>query len=259
MATALPDDPTKVFGRRVGAAVIDGLIVAVPGLAILSSQYEYIDLPSEDAAVDYCDAFTEQIDGICINLGDQVYFNDEPADATALIGIGLSLLLFVVMQGLLGWTIGKRLTGIRTVAADGGRPGLGRALVRWLLLVVDGQPCGIPLVGFISGLTTVGHRRVGDMVAKTYVVRASAAGAPIVVPGLTAPPGAPTPPEAYAATGATWGSAASGGSPIPPPPAARPGPQWDEARNTYIQWDPDQRLWVQWDDTAKTWNAIPNQ
>ena len=133
-----------------------------------------------------------------------------------------------------------------------------KALVRWVLWIVDGFPYFLPLVGFIVGLTTVGHRRVGDMAAKTFVVRRAAMGSPIVVPGLTAPPapagyagawGAPPPDPTGATTG--WGpavdpSSAGWASPTPPPAAAPtapdPGvPQWDEARGTYIQWDPDAR------------------
>ena len=99
-----------------------------------------------------------------------------------------SLLIFVVLQGLTGWTPGKLITGIRTVKADGSIVGIPKAFVRWILLIVDGQPCGLPLVGFITGLTTQGHQRVGDMAAKTFVVTRAAVGSPIAVPGLTAPP-----------------------------------------------------------------------
>ena len=142
--------------------------------------------------------------------------------------------------------------------------------MRWLLWIADGFPYFLPLVGFIVGLTTVGHRRVGDMVAKTFVVRSSAVGAPIVVPGLTAP----APPTTYADAG-TWGSEAppwtATGAPADPaasgwaaPGAASPtpsadGPQWDAARNTYIQWDPAQSRWLQWDESERTWSVIPGQ
>jgi hypothetical protein len=141
---------------------------------------------------------------------------------------------------------------------------------------VDGFPYFAPLVGFIVGLTTVGHRRVGDMGAQTFVVNKAAAGLPIVVPGLTAP--APAAPVAWGApppdaTGTTtgWGpavdpSSAGWASPTPPaPPAAAPpppvagGPQWDEARGTYIQWDPALGAWMQWDEPMKAWSRIPGQ
>src|SRR3546814_11777769 len=76
---------------------------------------------------------------------------------------------------------------IGVVGEDGRAPGLGKALLRWVLWVLDGFPYVLPLVGGIVALTTVGHRRVGDMAAKTFVVDRGAMGSPIVVPGLTAP------------------------------------------------------------------------
>ena len=106
-----------------------------------------------------------------------------------LIGLALSLLYLVVLQGLTGKTVGKLTTGIRTVREDGQVPGIGKALIRWLLLIVDDFPYFIPmLVGFVCALSSAGHRRVGDMGAKTFVVVKAAAGQPIAVPGLTAAP-----------------------------------------------------------------------
>jgi uncharacterized RDD family membrane protein YckC len=230
--------------------------------------------------------------GFCADFSDvddRVYFADDLAPGATLAFWGLSFGMLVVLQGLTGWTIGKLLTGIRVVRDDGRPPGLLKALVRWLLWVLDGFPYIVPLVGFITALTTVGHRRVGDMAAGTYVVRSSAAGSPVVVPGLTAPP----PPAGYAPgvpwatttppaqpSDAGWGSPSAPstswgapGSPTPPSPtppapsatppaspaAAAPGPQWDEARGTYIQWDPAQGAWLQWDESGRAWTRIPGQ
>lgn len=274
MSSVLPEDPTQVFGRRVGAAVIDGLIIGIPTFALVSAQFEYYDAPSAAAAQDICDLMNDAEESVCINADSTVYFSEDVGEVSAAVGLGLllSLLIHVVLQGLAGWTPGKRFCGIRTVAEDGTRPGIGRAIVRWLLWIVDGQPCGIPLVGFITGLTSTGHRRVGDMVAKTYVVKASAAGSPVVAPGLRVPPGpaAPAPVGSYAPPPS--GAPRGGGDTTPPsppapaadaaphpPPTAKPGPQWDEARGTYIQWDPEARLWMQWDEAVQTWNPIPNQ
>lgn len=261
MAVPQPvSDPTAVFGRRVVATLIDGVVVLGPTIAAVSAQFEYLtvdQLAGEDPQ-EYCDRFMDQGQGLCLNtaeVNDRVYLNDGSMAEGGLVFWGLGFLLLVVVQGLTGWTIGKLLTGIRVVRADGRPPGIGKALVRWVLWVVDGQPCGLPLVGFITGLTTTGHRRVGDMVAKTFVVRASAAGAPVSVPGLTAPPPSPV---AYAS--APWSgpglSSPPGGSPPTATDAA--GPQWDAARNTYIQWDPTQSRWLQWDEAARTWSPIPD-
>lgn len=250
-------DPTAVIGRRVVAALIDGAVVLVPGGAIASSQMEYITRERVGSGFDdFCSEYLDQQDGgSCFQLGDRAYFNDDTANPGSFAVLGLALVLLVVLQGLTGWTVGKLLAGIRTVKEDGSVPGIGRALVRWLLLVVDALPC-IPLVGFITALTTQGHRRVGDLAAKTFVVRSSAAGRPVLVPGLTTAPSAPVGYGAPAGHG-TPGAWSSPGPTAPNVPTA--APQWDEARRTYIQWDAHQHRWLQWDEATRTWSPIPGQ
>ncbi len=260
-------DPTAVIGRRVVAFVIDlGLVLLASG-ALMTSQMQYRTRAQEGQGFGrFCTEFTAQHGGTCFQFGDRAYFNRSQVSAGNFAFLGLSLLLFVLIQGLTGGTIGKVLTGIRTVNAEGTAPGVGRALVRWILLIVDSLPC-LGLVGLITSASTQGHRRVGDMAAKTFVVRRSAAGAPVLVPGLTAPPATAV---AYSTTGPWAGTAvpattdpttagwAAPGADAPPPPAG-PGPQWDPARNTYIQWDPAQSRWLQWDEAARTWSPIPGQ
>lgn len=252
-------DPTAVFGRRVLAAVIDGVVVLVPGGAIASSQMEYITRDRVGAGFNhFCSDFMEQEGGTCVQFGDRAYFNDNEVSVGNLAFLGLAFLLFVIIQGLTGWTVGKLVTGLRTVKEDGSVVGIPKALVRWLLWVVDALPC-LGLVGGITALTTKGHRRVGDMAAKTFVVQASAAGSPIVVPGLTAAPTSFTP-MTNAGPGAPggWGAPPPAGAPPTPAPSTT-GPQWDAARGTYIQWDPAQGRWLQWDEGTRTWVPIPGQ
>ncbi len=233
---AAPADPTDVIARRVAANIIDTAIIVGPAIALAASSLEYLeedDMPPSRSASDFCDDYLDSYEeNICVPVMDRAYFG-EPTEGPILTAFGLTILLYVLIQGLTGWTVGKVILGIRTVRADGRPAGIGRAALRTLLWIIDGLPV-LGLVGFITALTTTGHRRVGDMVAKTFVVRAAAAGRPVVVPGFTAP-------------GA-----------MPPPPAAT-GPQWDEGRGTYIQWDPAELAWMQWDDGSKTWKAIPGQ
>lgn len=124
---------------------------------------------------------------------------------------------------------------------DGSPPGLVKAFIRWAFWAIDAFPYVLPLLGPIVALTTQGHRRVGDLAAKTFVVRSSAAGAPIIVPGALG--SAPVP---------VW-NAPERNAPAPV------GPQWDAARNTYIQWDEARRLWMQWDTAANAWSPIEGQ
>ena len=102
------------------------------------------------------------------------------------------LVIFIVLPGLRGLSPGKAVTRIRVVRAHGGRPGLGRAFLRWLVWIVDGFPYLLPgLVGFIVSLTSKSNRRVGDMAAGTWVVRAEAAGRPVQEPLPATAPAAP--------------------------------------------------------------------
>ena len=255
MATFPAGDPTAVFGRRVLAALIDAALVIVPAVLVLTASFQYLDVVDLDGGPDrFCDAYLEQVDdGVCLNLAevdDRVYFTEGISGASAAVYWGGTFFLLVLLQGITGWTPGKLLMGIRTVGEDGRRAGLMRCLVRWVMWIVDSFPYVLPLLGFIVGLTTQGHRRVGDMVAKTFVVRRAAMGSPIAIPGVTSAPPLPG-----------GGPVGPVGPAVPPPTGPPPtfgavGPQWDAARNTYIHWDADRGQWLAWDEGAHTWSPI---
>lgn len=69
-----------------------------------------------------------------------------------------------------GQTPGKRLVGIRVVRVDGSPVGVLESAVRNLVRVVDSLP-GIYAVGVLSVLVTRQHRRLGDLLAGTLLVR----------------------------------------------------------------------------------------
>jgi uncharacterized RDD family membrane protein YckC len=82
----------------------------------------------------------------------------------------LAMAYYALMEGYRGQTVGKMLFGIRVVREDGGGvPGFKAALVRSLLRVVDGL-FGY-LVGFVAVLASEKNQRLGDMAARTLVVR----------------------------------------------------------------------------------------
>ncbi|MEX2294034.1 MAG: RDD family protein [Acidimicrobiales bacterium] len=171
-------DPTSVFARRALAAVIDALVILIPTFILLTASFEYLDVGALDrGGQQFCDDYNNDVGGICLNLADvndRVYFTDNASGASTAMYWGGTFVLLVVVQGLTGRTIGKALTGVRTVREDGTRPGIGKAFVRWAFWVIDAFPYVVPLLGPILALTTQGHRRVGDMAAKTFVVRSSA-------------------------------------------------------------------------------------
>ena len=237
-------DPTSVMGPRVVAGLIDALLFVLMlffiGPTPLSPFAEYAtnnrDLPLEEAC-DLANAKADAQKDSCIEWGDKIYWTHE-GDQAAQTGIFFGFIaLYIVLQGLTGFTPGKLLLGLRAVGEDG-RASVGRSLVRTVLWIVDVLPC-FALLGFIVALTSTGHRRVGDMAAKTFVVRKGSMGQPIVVPGMitaaagggvtgVAPPQGYGTPTVYPSaspypppTTSTWGA-----PPQPQPPAPAPENAW---------------------------------
>jgi uncharacterized RDD family membrane protein YckC len=158
------------LARRIIAFVIDAVLVAALFVIAFASLADSIDVPPFlDDACDFARADSDVTN--CIQIGDTVYLL-EGADVfvVVLAGVGMSFLNSVLLQGATGASIGKHATALRVVDAAGQPCGGGRALVRWLLLVVDALFCF--LVGLVTALVSPGHQRVGDKVAKTYVVSA---------------------------------------------------------------------------------------
>lgn len=77
---------------------------------------------------------------------------------------------FVLLEGWLGFTVGKWAAGLQVVALDGGKPGLPRSLIRNLLRVVDSLPT-LNILGIILVLRSPQAARFGDRIAGTRVVR----------------------------------------------------------------------------------------
>ncbi len=106
---------------------------------------------------------------------------DMLASFQSLGGVGqavLGLVGFVIVWGywtvsevlLRGQTLGKRLVGIRVVKLDGSPVGVFESAVRNLLRVVDFLPACYP-VGLVAMMIDKHHRRIGDLLAGTLLVR----------------------------------------------------------------------------------------
>jgi uncharacterized RDD family membrane protein YckC len=89
--------------------------------------------------------------------------------AGAMAWVLLVLLAFSVGEGLWGLTPGKWIVGISVVGTDLAPCGFGRALVRNLLKLVDGF--FNYLVGILMVAYTPDWQRLGDMAARTIVIR----------------------------------------------------------------------------------------
>jgi uncharacterized RDD family membrane protein YckC len=281
---AVVRDPTDVIGRRIAALVIDWAIAFVMIVALAVSLESSREFLFAEAAENACDQINEIGDEFCLPLDNTIYVYDWSDVAVIfLLPLAYHFLNDGLLTGVTGFSIGKGLVGLRVIRMSDGRLcGVGRALLRWLLWAADGAPYCLPIVALVTGLSTKGHRRVGDIAAGTLVVDKRDVGVVPVIPGLNAmtPPPWPAstwgaPPPAWGSPPPAWGSPqamppppvqAQPAPPPPPPPpptVARPqtnpgidSPLWDEARDTYIQWDADLSTWVQWDDSTKEWHPI---
>jgi uncharacterized RDD family membrane protein YckC len=161
-------DPTQVLGRRIGAVLIDTLVIA----AIIAGSWYVL---TKNASSAPCTEGGLEIGGKC-----RGFTRSSSGDRTIwlLIVVLAPILINWVMQGLTGKTPGKAIVGIKTVNAEGRPPGIGHAALRSILAIVDGFPYFIPyLVGFIVALNSDRHQRIGDKAAGTYVVDKAAEGA----------------------------------------------------------------------------------
>ena len=91
-------------------------------------------------------------------------------DPLCMIFLAIIVLYFILLEGLAGITVGKRLLGIKVVAVEGGLPGLKRSLIRNLLRAVDSLPA-LNVVGVILILKSPERARFGDRIAGTRVVK----------------------------------------------------------------------------------------
>lgn len=347
-------DPTAVIGRRIVAWLIDFLILATILLVIALSTFTNTSFGSNLAAELQCDIVNDTSPDVCITAGSTVYIGDsDTVGMMAIVTLAYALVATILIPGFAGWSPGKLVMGLRVVNNTTFElAGMGPNIGRGIFWVVDSFPWLVPFVGFVVGLASKGHRRVGDMVANTLVVDKSLVGHPMAVAGVNnlppvgaAPPPPPTgfppapPMEAFDApppTGQPLESfppppfspppvatppvtspptaappvfapptqpgptpateevreadeptvvleatptqpdeptaampmigaeppPAPAPEPEPPAPTAaapRPGvdaPQWDTARNTYIQWDPELAQWMEWSEAAGRWISI---
>lgn len=211
-------DVTAVMGRRTLAWILDLILyLALIGVAF-AMLAEYVEVPTGSTFVDACERLQfqdpEAASG-CVEVGDRAYITSDADNAIQMLVAFGYFVFFVLLQGIVGASPGKLLTGLRVVNDQGQRAGVGRSLLRTILWVVDGAPWFLPIVGFVTGLTTNGHRRVGDMAASTYVIARKDMGTPVTT-------GAPVVPPEHGAWGAPPPMGPPSASPMAPPPIAPP-------------------------------------
>jgi uncharacterized RDD family membrane protein YckC len=266
-------DPTAVVGRRLLAAVVDLGILWVFSTTFWALASRPLPGGAEELGIEPCTGRS-----FCTHVGDR-YVSGWPMAILAAVWLAYLVGVFVVERGLTGRTIGTMLTGLATVGEDGRPLGVGPAFVRSVAGIVDYLPCCVPVVGIATIAATPGHRRVGDMAARSYVVGHEWFGRPVelsppepeptpppptTIPATPPIPSSGTPPvttgpfappgvAAAAARGATEGDGAT--APVGEAPATPgTGPVWDPQRRAYLQWDPARQQWLQYDQPTQQWH-----
>ncbi len=175
-------DPTAVMGRRITAFVIDLLIITVIVSIFFRPDITQSDasLTVEDGSALRCSQVVLESGERCIDSGDDLYIVEFNVFGAFMLQLGLWLLNAVLIQGATGATVGKTLLGLRCVKANGEICGLGAAFIRSVLLLVDYALCF--LIGLFAAMVSKGHQRLGDMAARTYVVRTSSLVSPNAPP-----------------------------------------------------------------------------
>jgi uncharacterized RDD family membrane protein YckC len=143
----VPAGGGDLLGLRIGAALID--------LALLFGLFVVLSAAIGEASVR--DGFSFSLNGI----------------VDAALYVGLVLVYYFALEATIGQTVGKLLTGLRVVSADGDRPSVGAVAIRTVVRVVDWLPL-LYLVGFLTMLATgVRRQRLGDLAAGTGITRAA--------------------------------------------------------------------------------------
>ncbi len=102
--------------------------------------------------------------------GVETDLSGPPAALGLLLWLGLSVGYHTLFEWRFGKTAGKHLVGIRVTGDDGSPPSLRAASVRNVLRIVDWLPL-FYAVGIAALLTSDRHRRLGDRLGETLVVR----------------------------------------------------------------------------------------
>lgn len=109
---------------------------------------------------------------ITLDLAPEAAFSLGDAGVLILLLLlaGVQAAIGFLLEALFGWTLGKRIVGLRVVRLDGSRLTVGAALLRNLLRLIDASfPLGV-FLGMSILMATPRRQRLGDLAARTVVV-----------------------------------------------------------------------------------------
>jgi uncharacterized RDD family membrane protein YckC len=92
------------------------------------------------------------------------------SDPICLVFLFIIFAYLILMEGYIGWTVGKRIMGMRVMDGYGGRIDLSKSVIRNTLRLIDGLPAS-NILGIVLIASSPKGQRFGDRVAKTFVTR----------------------------------------------------------------------------------------
>ncbi len=130
----------EVVGHRILAVIIDGIILTIISFAIVGSSF--------------------------VGIG----FNFGALFSSIMIVVLINLLYGFILEGWRGQTIGKMALGIIVTKEDGKPCDYPASFIRNILRIIDVLP-SLYIIGLVVILITKRKQRIGDLAAKTVVVR----------------------------------------------------------------------------------------
>ena len=101
----------------------------------------------------------------------KMFLGSEPLFNALLLAVGY-FMYFGLFESIFGAGIGKLITGLRVVKADGTKCGVIAALMRSVLRIIDTNPAFLgPVPAFASIFFSKKRQRIGDFVAGTVVIQ----------------------------------------------------------------------------------------
>jgi len=140
---------------RLGAQIIDGIIVGIVFILLLRTLSYVIDVTRAQAHY-----LTDFLWGPYWNYNQLMLF------------LVIGFLYFFLLEGFAGMTVGKTVLKIKVAKDDGSPCGLTSSLIRNVLRIIDILPF-LYIVGMILITRSSKRQRFGDAVAHTVVVAQS--------------------------------------------------------------------------------------
>ena len=94
------------------------------------------------------------------------------SDPICIVFLFIIFAYLILMEAYVGWTVGKRILGMKVVDGSGNKIGLSKSVIRNLLRFVDGLPA-LNILGIILIISSPEGQRFGDRIAKTFVTEST--------------------------------------------------------------------------------------